>query len=215
MQTEILKHLQSLKGLREAWRIRHPNAAWQVPVAPTLSQGPDNMRPPFDAATYFTDIFRAYEYCIFQMTLILLFLLYQDLSAGNVQPVQDILPGLSPNGSMQQLVGNICRCTEFLCLDKHGSRGYIIFQLPATIAYLAVGDDSLEAKWLHDACKKRARSSGFGWGEFAMDQVTPLSMWMTSARDRRRNQRSNSNIAEVTPCWPRDSEEGAMVSTSV
>lgn len=184
LQKQLLERLQILKELRATWQIKYSTPMWQVPVASASAQDSDSITPPFDSAFYFTDLYRAYDFCAHQMACILLFLLYQDFSSGNVQPVQDILPGLFHNGSVQDLARNICRCTDFLCLEKYGSRGYIILQLPATIAYLAIDKDSSEAKWLYDVCKRHARSSGFGWGDFAMDQVTPLSQWLASCRDR-------------------------------
>lgn len=213
LQEELLERLQILKELREAWYVTYSTPGWRISVASSaLSEGSDNVRPPFDTAVCFTDLYRAYEYCLYHMTCILLFLLYQDLSPDNLQLVEDISPGLFPNGSILQLVRNICRCTDFLCLDKHGSRGYIILQLPATVAYLATDQNSPEAKWLYGVCKKYARSSGFGWGDFAMEQVTPLSEWLASCRDRHRSAGSNGQFAAVPPSWAQDSPEGAIVS---
>lgn len=210
LQKQLLERLQILRKLRGEWHIKYSTPVWQVPVASASSQGSDSIRPPFDAAIHFADVFRAYEYCAYQMACILLFLLYQDLSPENLQPVEDILPGLFPHGSIQNVVCNICRCTEYLCHEQNGSRGYIVLQLPATIAYLATDKNSPEAKWLYHVCKKRARSSGFGWGEFAMDQVTPLSLWMASCRDRHRNAGSNGHFAVVRPCWAVDPKEPAI-----
>lgn len=190
LQKQLLERVQIVREVREAWHAKYLKDSdsapmWQVPVTSSASsQGSDNVRPPFDAAICFTDLNRAYEVCLFQIVCILLFLLYRDLSSGNVQPVEDFLPGISPDGAVQTLVRNICQCSDFLCLEKHGSRGYIILQLPATIAYLASDKNSPEAKWLHHVCKKHAGSMGFGWGDFAMDKVTPLSQWLASCRDR-------------------------------
>lgn len=203
-----------VRELREAWPIHYGTSLWQVPVVSASSQGSDNIRPPFDASIYFTDTYRAYEYCIWQTLCILLFLLYQDISPENVQPVEDILPGHFPDGSVQNLVRNICRCTEFLCLEQNGSRGYIVLQVPATIAYLAADKDSPEAMWLYAVCKKHARDSGFGWGQFSMDLVTPLSQWLASCRDRHPTPGSNGRFAAVRQCWPLGSKECALGSTS-
>ena len=183
---------------------------WQVPIVSASTFGSDNLKPPFEEAFYFTDIFRAYDYAAFQMALILLFLLYQDLSPENIQPVEDILPGLFPNGSIQNQVCNICRCTEYFCLEENGSRGFILLQVPATIAYLAMDKNTPEAKWLQVKCKEGARSNGCGWGDFKMAQVTPLSEWMASSRDRHRNVRSNGFFAVAKPRWAADSEERAI-----
>lgn len=212
LQKQLLERIQALKGIREAWHIKYSSPVWPVPITSVSSLGSDSVRPPFDASFHFTDISRAYDYCIFNMTLILCFLLYQDLSSGNLQPVEDTLPDLYSNGTIQNLARNICRCTDFLCLDEHGSRGYIILQLPATIAYLAVDKDSPEAQWLYDVCKRHARSSGFGWGDFAMDQVTPLSQWMASCRDRYRDSALNGHFSVERPYWADDSEQRPISS---
>lgn len=210
LQKQLLERIKTLKEIQEAWHIKYSSPVWPVPIVSASSQGSDSMRPPFDALLYFTDMFRAYDYCAFNMTLILYFLLYQDVSSGNLQPVEDTLLGIFPNGLIQNLVRNICRCTEFLCLEEHGLRGYIILIMPATIAYLAVNKDSPEAKWLSDVCKKHARRNGFGWGDFAMDQVTPLSQWMASCRARYRGSTSAGHFSDVRPCWAEDSEGGAI-----
>ena len=210
LQKQILDRLEILKEVREAWHIKYSTPLWRVPLTPASLQGSDDIEPPFDAAIYFTNMFRAYEYCTFQVACLLLFLIYQDLSPDNLQPIEEILPGVFPNGSVQHLVRNICRCTEYLCLEMNGSRGYIVLQVPATMAYLAVDRESPEAKWLYEVCKKRARTSGFGLGDFAMDQPTPLRQWMASCRDRHRNVEKSAKFTEGRPCWQRDAKERAM-----
>lgn len=211
LQKELLRRLETLRELRKAWHMKYTTPMWTVPVASASSPDPDSIKPPFDAAIYFTNMLRAYEFCTLQMTCILLVLLYQELSPENLQPVEDALPDLFPNGAIEDLARNICRCTEFLCLDQNGSRGYIVLQLPATIAYLAIDPNAPEAKWLYSVCKKRARSSGFGWGHFAMDQVTPLSIWLASCRDRRRSSASSGRFPVGRPCRLPDSKERALV----
>lgn len=195
LQKQVLECLHSLKELQEVWHIKHMTSVWQVPIASASTFGSENLKPPFEEALYFINIFRAYEYCCFQMALILLFLLYQDLSPEDLQPVEDILPGLFHNESIQNQVLNICRCTEYFCLEDNGSRGHVLLQVPATVAYLAVDKDTPGAKWLQFVCKERADSSGFGWGDFSMAQITPLSKWMASCRDRDRNAGSNGGFA--------------------
>ena len=214
LQEQILERLETLKEVREAWNIEYSTPLWHVPLTPASLQGSDNIRPPFDAAIYFTNVFRAYEYCVFQIARIILFLLYQTLSPDNLQPVEHIFPDLFPNGAtgtVQHLVREICRCTDYLCLESNGSRGFILLQIPATMAYLAVDPESPEAKWLYHVCKKRAGSSGFGFGDFAMDQVTPLRRWCASCRDRQRNPEKPGHLSEGRTCWARDAKDRAMV----
>lgn len=214
LQKQLLERVQTLKDMRTGWRNKYSTPLWPVPITYAPPRGPDSITPPYDAATHFTDMWRAHEYCTFQMTCILLFLLYQDLSPENVQPVDDLLPGAFPNGSVLQLARNICSCTEYLCLEEHGSRGYIVLQLPATIAYLAIDKKSPEAKWLYHVCKKRARSNGYGWGDFAMNQATPLSEWLYSCRVRHPNPGSNAHFAPGRPGWAPDPKDWPIGSRS-
>ena len=194
LQKQVLELLQILSHLRKSSHIEY-SPIQDVPIAAAAPHCSENILPPFDASIHFTGMFRAYEYCVYQMSCILLLLLYQDLSSGHIQPVEDIVPGFAPHEAIQQLARNICRCTEYLCLEQHGSRGYIVLQLPAIIAYFSIDNNSPEARWLYNTCKNRARSSGFGWGDFALDQVTPLSQWMASCRDRHRDARPNGHFA--------------------
>ena len=83
-----------------------------------------------------------------------------------------------------------------MLLDIHGSRGYIVLMFPATIAYFASGKGSPEAKWLHDVCKRHATSCGFGFGDFALDQITPLSLWMEDCKERRQMARLFSDAED-------------------
>lgn len=175
------------------WHTKYSTPLWSVPVTPpasphplegTHNMGPHNVAPPFQTVLYFQNMVRAYEYCIYQMTSLLIYQLYQDISGGDTQPLRHILPLLLPQNAVQSLAHEICRSTEYLCLDKHGSRGYMVLQFPAIVAYHAVNKESAEAKWLYDVCKRNARENGYGFGDFALDQVTPLSIWLASCRER-------------------------------
>ena len=137
---------------------------------------------PFKTVFYFTDMWPAYELCTYNTAVILLVSLYHEFSEKlNEQSTPPFF--ISP---VQEYGRQICRCAEYLLLDIHGSRGWINFTFSATIAYCAMDEDSVEAKWLYTVCKRNSRSKGFGFGEFALDRVTPFSEWMRSRQERRR-----------------------------
>lgn len=189
LQRQLLGHLETVLGLRETWHSKYSSPLWQIPPKTSSAANAchSNMEPPFETVLYFTDMYRANDFCIYNTVLILLVMLYDRVS-------HDLDPSLPyptfalqarfPKTSLQTLVHDICRCTEFLLLDIHGSRGYVVFTLPATIAYYASDKESPEAKWLHDMCKGHADRSGFGFGEFALDRATPLSTWMDDCKKR-------------------------------
>ena len=179
LQENLLQRLERLKELHDLWIEKYAKPIWSTsPIAQTL-RGP--VEAPFETVLYFSDMFRAWDFCTYTTTLMLTMMLYEqvshDLDSSLPYP-SPVIQSLFPYTSLQRLINDMCRCTEYLLLDAHGSRGYIVFMFPATVAYFASDKGSLEAKWLYDICKRHAGSSGFGFGDFALDQVMPLSMWM-------------------------------------
>ena len=192
LQEKLLDHLKAVKSLKETWNVKYSDPIWPVSpkgISPTSSENHLNpIEPPFQTALYFTDMQRAYDFCIYNVALILLIMLYDRVS-NDLDP-RSPYPGaalqtLLPRMSLQSIIQDICRCTEYMLLDIHGSRGYIVLMFPATVAYLASEKHSSEAKWLRDVCSRNADSSGFGFGEFALDQITPLKLWMDYCKKRR------------------------------
>ena len=178
LQGQLLERLERLKQLHENWLTTYSKPVWSTtPSAETL-QG--QAEAPFDTVLHFSDMYRGWDFCTYTTTLILTMMLYVQVSYHCEPSLSHLTPlqKLFPQTSVRQLINDICRSTEYLLLDIHGSRGYIILMFPATVAYFASDRGSLEAKWLHDICKRHAGSSGFGFGDFALDQVMPLSMWM-------------------------------------
>jgi len=194
LQKKLLERLETVKGLGEAWHTKYSNPLYQIPpkmtppASPVGGNSPELLVPPFQTVLYSTDMYRAYDFCIYTTTLILLFMLYEELSHDldpSLQYPSIALQALFPKISLQSLVRDIRRCTEYMLLDIHGSRGYIVLMFPATVAYFASDKDSSEAKWLQDVYKRHASSSGFGFGDSALDQVTPLSSWMENCKESR------------------------------
>ena len=193
MQRQILDRLRILRDLREEWYQKYSQLVWETPPKVITETGPDRDGPPkltmfpCQTALYFQDMWRAYEFCISTATMILLFMLHEQVShtSSPTSPYPSTaLQSLLPKVSLQSLIQDICRCTEYMLLERHGSRGYIVLMFPASIAYFASSKDSLEAKWLYDVCKRHAGTSGFGFGDLMLDQILPLSMWMDDWKKR-------------------------------
>ena len=211
LQNQIYQRLETMKGLRETWHAKYTNPVWQTspkmtpPTTPVGDISPNFLIPPFQTVLYFTDMYRAYDLCIYNTTLILLIMLYEQVSH-DLDPLlqypSPALQALFPTTSPHSLIRDICRCTEYMLLEEHGSRGYIVLMFPATIAFFASEKDSLEAKWLRDVCKRHAGSSGFGFGDLALDQPMPLNRWTNEWKTRFRSAYHSSRSPEM-PCRQR------------
>ncbi|KAL6716263.1 hypothetical protein ACLMJK_005829 [Lecanora helva] len=194
LRKEVLERFHTVRDIREMWHAKYTNPVWQVSAKPmsllTSVEGnpTQSAEPPFQTVLRFSDMNRGHDFLLWKTAQILLIMLYEQLAhemepsvSDHTQDWQHILPGTS----LQSIVQDICRCTDYMLLDIHGSRGYIVLMFPATVAYFASDKSSAEAKWLRNVCKQHAGSSGFGYGDFALDQATPLSMWMDDWKARR------------------------------
>lgn len=196
LQKQLLERLETVKELRKGWNIKYSGPLWQIPPKNTslaMREGRsslDLVEPPFQTVLYFTDLSRVNDFLIYNTTLILLIMLYEAVSY-DIEPSlsypSTTLQTLFPKITLQSLACDICRCTEYLLLDIHGARGYIILNFPATVAYFAIDKETAEAKWLHDVCKRNAERSGFGFADNALDRATPLSIWMSDCEKRRQS----------------------------
>lgn len=193
LRKQVFNRLETIKRLREEWHAKYNHPVRERPPSVTPTDSPHGSKPlnliepPFKTALYFADMYRASDFCISTAILILLFMLYEQVSHGldpSLPYPSVALQTLFPEMSLQSLVQDICRCTEYMLLRKHGSRGYIVLLFPASVAYFASDKDSLEAKWLYDVCKRHAGNSGFGFGDLVLDQVMPLSKWMDDWKKR-------------------------------
>ena len=186
LQVQLLGVLQQLKELHDSWKVQYPNATWLVPTpsVPILETKSGTCPVcPFDCIIYFSDMARANDFCHYNIALILILQLLEDVAGP--QFVQEILHDTfpeHPDWSIQTLALQICRCAEYLLLDIHNSRGYIIFTFPATIAYIVLDKNSIEARYLHYICSLNAKSTAFGFGGVALGHVTPLTIWVDSCK---------------------------------
>lgn len=185
LQGQILERLETMKVLYKNWLAEYPKAMWPTPSKPSQGNPLGGSQSAFETVFYFTDMYRAHDFCYYNATLILLIMIYEQVSHDldpSLPCPSSILQTLFPGASLQNLIRDVCRSAEYLLLDIHGSRGHIGFLFPATVAYFASNRASVEAKWLYDICKRNAGSSGFGFGDFALDKVMPLSLCLDKCK---------------------------------
>ncbi len=193
LKAQLPQLLKRLKDLHHAWGAQYNNCYWPVNPSPRPPFARDEEMksppPPFGTVLHFTDLQRAHDFCLFNVALLLVFLLLED--SGEPQLVnkflQDMFPSV-PNCSLQIIANLICRSADYLLLEKHGSLGYILWTFPATVAYLFMEKNLPQAKYVFDICTRNAASSGFSFGDFVLRQSTPLSMWMEGCRARHQQQ---------------------------
>ena len=194
VEAQLKELLKSLKALRDAWGNQWPKAYWPVSSQSiSLSEAEDTKfpQPPYETVLHFTDMERAYDFCIFNMTLILALLLLHDVAGPQVvqQTLLDMFPQYSC-GSILSPANLIGRAAEYLLLDQHGSLGFICYNFPATIAYLVMDRNSPQAKYIHEVFVRNAGSCGFGFGEFSLSMPTPFRIWIESCKERHLRQNS-------------------------
>ena len=204
VQNELLDHFRTLKILQVMWHLKYATQVWELPPKTTQSAITSSSKStslidsPFPTVLYFKNMHRAHDYCIYTSTLILLTMLYGHV-AHEVEPSLAFssagLRELFPEITIRSLVQEICRCTEFMLLNTHGSRGYIILMFPATIAYFASDKDSSEAKYLYSVCKQHVSGSGFGFADLALDSLTPLSARMDRYKQNQRRRQTEPDRA--------------------
>lgn len=195
LQQQLIERLEKVKMVLETWHVKYSSPLQTRPPqkpSQTISHGrstEDTLEPPYASVLYFTDMYRAYDYIIFKTALILLMMLYEcvthDIDPSLPYP-SAVLQEILPDTTLQSLAQDICRCTEYLLLPAHGSRGYIVLTFPASVAYFAIDKNCPEAKWLYDVCSRNAGGSGFGFGTSVLERVTPLSAWMHDCKERQR-----------------------------
>ena len=192
-KAQLPRLLKRLKDLHHAWEAQSINSYWPVTPSPrSPSAGNEEMKsppPPFETVLHFTDLQRAYDFCLFNTALLLVFLLLED--SGEPQLVSKFLQDMFPtfaNCSIQIIANLICRSADYLLLDKHGSLGFILWTFPATVSYLFMDKNLPQAKYVFDIITRNSASSGFGFGDFVLKMPTPLGMWMEGCRARHQQQ---------------------------
>ena len=205
-KAQLSRLLKKLKDLHQSWEAQYPYSYWQVTPSPRSNPaGNEKMKsppPPFETVLHFTDLERAYDFCLFNATLLLVLLLLEE--SGESQLVSKFLQDMFPtcaNFSIQIIANLICRSADYLLLDKHGSLGYILWTFSATVTYLFMDKNLPEAKYVFDITTRNSASSGFGFGDFVLKMPTPLSMWMEGCKARHQ-QRAEYQSPETLASTP-------------
>ena len=192
-KAQLPRLLKRLKDLHQVWEAQYPNSYWEATPSPrSPSAGNEEMKsppPPFETVLHFADLDRAYDFCLFNATLLLVLLLLEE--SGESQLVSKFLQEMFPacaNFSKQVVANLICRSADYLLLDKHGSLGYILWTFSAAVTYIFMDKTLPQAKYVFDITTRNSASSGFGFGDFVLKWPTPLSMWMEGCKARHQQQ---------------------------
>lgn len=207
-KAQLPRLLKKLQDLHHAWEAQYTNSYWPVTPSPrSRPTGNEEIKyppPPFETVLHFTDLQRAYDFCLFNATLLLVLLLLEE--SGESQLVSKFLQDMCPtiaNCSIQIIANLICRSADYLLLDKHGSLGYILWTFSATVTYLFMDKNLPQAKYVFDITTRNSVSSGFGFGDFALKMHTPLSMWIEGCRARH-HQKAEYQSPETLASTPDD-----------
>jgi hypothetical protein len=121
--------------------------------------------PLFPSILYFTDVWRAYEFCVHNALRILLLRLHSQIGCMRpASPGQTIVTDFVETGtSVKELAIEICRSVDYF-LNKHGQMGALLLMFPAQIALLALDRTSEVAIWLMNVLAKIAESGGLEIG---------------------------------------------------
>jgi hypothetical protein len=121
--------------------------------------------PLFPSILYFTDVWRAYEFCVHNALRILLLRLHNQMGCMNTaSPEQTIATDLiETRTSVEELAIEVCRSVDYF-LNKHSQMGALLLMFPAQIALLALDRTSEVAIWLMNVLAKIAESDGLEIG---------------------------------------------------
>lgn len=159
--------LIELSEWHRLWVAEYAISRYEVDATSSSKTSIEAGGPLFSTIFYFTDIWRAYEFCVHRAVRILLLRLYtriQDL-AGNAlvslveQPSLSVLSGTP----LEVLATEICRSIDYF-LNKYGHLGALLLMFPAQIALLPLDAASPAAVWLNNVLGKIGESDGLEIG---------------------------------------------------
>jgi hypothetical protein len=121
--------------------------------------------PLFPSILYFTDVWRAYEFCVHNALRILLLRLHSQVARMRTSnPGQAIATNFTETRTcVEELAIGVCRSVDYF-LNKHGQMGALLLMFPAQIALLALNRTSKVAIWLMNVLAKIAESGGLEIG---------------------------------------------------
>jgi hypothetical protein len=121
--------------------------------------------PLFPSILYFTDVWRAYEFCVHNALRILLLRLHSQIRRmSTAKPGQTIATDfVDTRTSVEELAIEVCRSVDYF-LNKHGQMGALLLMFPAQIALLALDRTSEVATWLMKVLAKISESGGLEIG---------------------------------------------------
>ena len=146
-------NLSRLAEWRKDWESRFGQCSYELESIQFTSPSPDGHVLQFPTVLHFTNIWRAYEFCIHNALRILLLRLYTraityaygtkygDQSTANTTVQSDAV--------VINLAVDICRCINYFLLPEHRYLGALLLCLfPGQIALLSLDHDSELGQWL-------------------------------------------------------------------
>lgn len=121
--------------------------------------------PLFPSILYFSDVWRAYEFCVHNALRILLLRLHSQMGRMSTASSRRTIVTnfIETKTSVEELATDICRSVDYF-LSKHGQLGALLLMFPAQIALLALDRTSEVAIWLMNVLAKIAESGGLEIG---------------------------------------------------
>ena len=142
---------------------------------PSSCTAPPPKSCPFDTFIYYSDLWRAYELCLYNVLQILTLRTYMQLLKDAEGPIaeftcpwRDQLASSPDEISLyfktttREWALEICRSMQYMLLDRHGSITTFFILVPARVAYDSLNPMSQEAAWLAGFLKDLSDNSGFG-----------------------------------------------------
>lgn len=171
-----------LYNWREDWERRFPDAYSSVSVARLRELGLVQLHLyPFPTAVFFSEPVRATGICLYNSILVLLHRLWKKLpssieidypfakDSAAVNSTTLLYPG---QGSIEDIVGEICRTVYYHLLHYPGYAGSVQLMFPLQVAYRNVHPESQEAQWLSRIIAHIADVNGFEAVKYSSTEAT-------------------------------------------
>jgi hypothetical protein len=146
-------NLSTLAEWRDDWEFGLGRCWYEFDSRQSTSLSPDIRGPRFPTDLYFTNIWRAYEFCTHNALHILLLRLYTRATSYAHDAEHGYQSTTCTSAQSDSLVAelavDICRCINYFFLEEHRYLGALLFCLfPGQIALQSLDPDSELGRWL-------------------------------------------------------------------
>ena len=160
--------LDKLSAWDSCWKADYGICRWEVDIRHSTYVATETGEPLFSSIFFFTDVWRAYEFCMYSAIRILLLRFYD--SACRIPRLKDMSFAVVTKMDAAEIQDNIitsavdiCRSIDYF-LHKHGQVGALLFMFSAQIALFPLGQTSGLGQWLAQVLRKIGESDGLEIG---------------------------------------------------